>query len=112
MLLVPELTQQTGEHHRRIGEHPAIHARMHIAAGVGKLDIVIEQSAQTIGDRRGIAVPHMGVTDQHDVSLELALVLFEKGREIHTADFLFALDKHRHRAGQFPRSQFPGTQGF
>ena len=70
----------------------------------------IAHPAQTGRQRRCIDVPHVGVADQREISIQHRLVGKQEGREVGAADFLLPLQHHRHRHRNSAAVRLPGAQ--
>src|SRR5262249_10523032 len=96
-ILVEESAENLGQNGRGVGEDTAVHAAVEVARRAVELDVEVDQAAKAVGDRGGLAVPHIRVADEDEVVLrcgERVPVFFEIRVQARAAALLFALDQH------------------
>lgn len=82
---------------------------MQVAVGAGDNDLLLQHAAQHGGHRWRLGVPHVGVADEHDISLEFGTGRVEKGRQARAGDLFLALEQHRHLDRQAADDGLPGA---
>src|SRR5258708_30195216 len=74
---------------------------MQIAGGTGQFDLVVIQSAQTVGDGGHALGEHGSVGDDQRVGFEFFFVFLDVIPEADAANFFFALDQNFDVDGKF-----------
>jgi len=92
-IFVVQLGEQFSENGERVGDRAAVDARVQVADGAGQFDLVIVETAQTIGDGGDTFSEHGSVRNDERIGFQLLLIFLNKIPEADAADFFFAFDE-------------------
>ena len=85
---------------------------MKVLVRAGNLDLVGNKAPQHGGDRRRLAVPHVGIADQRDVGgTQFIAIGFHEGRQVLAAAFLLAFQHQRYPDRQAAGHRMAGAAG-